>query len=52
MSILCFFPCITATAEKNKAKTRRRRTDLESSEEDGKEFNNNSCDMSFWTVIK
>ena len=34
-----------------KAKTRRARNDSGSSEEDGEEFNNNNCAISFWIVF-
>ena len=46
-NILCFFPCITAMVENNKAKARKRRNDLGSSEEDIKESSSNNCGVPF-----
>ena len=45
------FSFITAMVEKKKAKTRRRRNDLGSSEEDREEFSNSNCGISFWIVF-
>ena len=49
--IVCFFSCITAMVEKKKAKARRTRNDSGSSEEDGEEFSNNNCGISFWIMF-
>ena len=48
--IACFFSCITAMVEQKKAKARRTRNDSGSSEEDGEEFKNNNCGISFWRL--
>ena len=37
--------------EQKKAKARRTRNDSGGSEEDGEEFNNNDCGISFWIVF-
>ena len=49
--IVCFFSCITAMVEQKKAKARRTRNDSGSSEEDGEEFSNNNCGISFWIMF-
>ena len=49
--IVCFFWCITFMVEKNKEKTRSRRNNSGRSEEDGEEFSNNNCDISFWIAF-
>ena len=46
-----FFSCITAMLEKKKAKAGKKRNDLGSREEDGKEHSNNNCGISFWIVF-
>ena len=49
--IVCFFWCITPVVEKNKEKARSRRNSSGRSEEDGEEFSNNDCDISFWIAF-
>ena len=46
-----FFSCITAMVEQKKVEARKTRNDSGSSEEDGEEFNNNNCSISFWIVF-
>ena len=49
--VVCFFCCITPVVEKNKEKARSRRNNSGRSEEDGEEFSNNDCDISFWIAF-
>ena len=51
MSILYVFFVHYCYAGKKKAKARRKRNNLGSREEDGKEYSNNNCGISFWIVF-
>ena len=49
--IVCFFSCITAMVEKDKAKGRRKRNDQKSSEEDEEKISNSNYGISLWIMF-